>query len=80
MKKTIYIILWALTGLLLSFIFHAIIELLYLKYADPAKVHWVSVFGGICALPIWLIYLLPILFIAFGLFAGFYFWKVIYHT
>ncbi len=78
MKKTIYIILWALLGLIFSFIFHALIELLYLKFADPIDIHWSTVFGGVCALPMWFIYLLPISFIALGIYAGFYFWNVVY--
>lgn len=78
MKKVIYIILWVILGLILSFILHAVIELIYLKFADPEKLHWVTVFGGVCSLPLWLICLLPILGIIFGLWAGFFAWKKIY--
>jgi hypothetical protein len=78
MKKIIYIILWVLLGLLISFILHAIIELLYLKFTNPVNLHWTKVFGGVCALPFWLIYLLPILGLIFGIWAGFFFWQVVY--
>jgi hypothetical protein len=77
-KKIIYIIAWIILGLLLSFIFHGTIELIYLKYASPANLNEVSVFGNVCFLPIWLIYLLPILGIIFGLCTGFFFWKKVY--
>jgi hypothetical protein len=78
MKKIIYLVLWGLLGLIFSFIIHAIIELVYLKYAKPDSIHWVKVFNGSCALPLWLIYLLPILFIILGLWAGIFFYKNIY--
>ena len=78
MKKTIYIISWVVLGLILSFILHAGIEMLYIKYVNPADLKWVTVFGGSCFLPVWLIYLLPILGIIFGLWAGIFFWKMVY--
>jgi uncharacterized protein YneF (UPF0154 family) len=78
MKKIIYVILWVVLGLILSFIAHAGIEIQYLKYANAYNltVHWVL--SGACALPLWLIVLLPILGIAFGLWAGFFFYRKVY--
>lgn len=81
MKKTIYILLTAFLGLLLSFIAHGIIEMIYLSWAQKnnVPVKWVTVLGGgLCSLPIWLIYLLPILGIIFGVALGFYWWKKVY--
>lgn len=80
MKKTIYIILAAFLGLLLSFITHGVIEIIYLNWAEKnnVAVKWVTVWGGSCSLPIWLIYLLPILGIIFGIGLGFLWWKKIY--
>jgi uncharacterized membrane protein YeaQ/YmgE (transglycosylase-associated protein family) len=82
MKKAVYIILWIILGLVLSFIAHAIIEILYLRWANNnnISVHWIL--NGNCALPLWLIIALPILGIIFGLFCGFVAWRKIYaeHT
>jgi dolichol kinase len=80
MKKTIYIILAAFLGLILSFIAHAVIEIVYLSWAEEhaRTVKWVTVWGGNCALPLWLIYLLPILGIIFGIILGFFWWKKVY--
>ncbi len=80
MKKIIYIILAAFLGLILSFIVHAVIEMVYLGWAEEHvhTVKWVMVWGGTCALPLWLIYLLPILGIIFGVVLGFYWWKKVY--
>ena len=79
MKKIIYIILWLLFGLIISFIFHAIIEMIYLNWAlkNNIDVRWVL--NGDCALPLWLIILLPILGIIFGLWCGFVAWRKIYN-
>jgi len=66
MKKIVYIILWVFLGLILSFIFHALIEIIYLNYtkAHNLTLHWTL--SGACALPLWLIFLLPLLGIIFG--------------
>lgn len=80
MKKTIYIILAAFLGLILSFIAHAALEIVYLGWAEEhaRTVKWVTVWEGTCALPFWLIYLFPILGIVFGIVLGFLWWKKVY--
>lgn len=79
MKKNIFIISAIILGIILSFLVHAIIEILYLNWAikTDAVIEWVSVFGEgkQCALPLWLIYLLPALGIVFGFRLGLYLWK-----
>ena len=79
MKKIVYIILWIFLGLILSFIFHAVIEIIYLSWAkeNNAPIHWVL--NGACALPSWLIILLPVLGIIFGIWLGLIAWRKVYH-
>jgi len=82
MKKFIYIILWGFLGLILSFIVHAIIEIIYINWAEKNNLvlNSIQIFGKyICFLPLWLIYLLPISGIAFGVFLGFFFFKKVYN-
>ncbi|MEK7143065.1 MAG: hypothetical protein AAB785_02550 [Patescibacteria group bacterium] len=80
MKKFIYLSLATALGLILSFIAHAIIEILYLRWASSNQINiiWTNVGDGACALPPVLIYLLPILGAGFGLWLGFVWWKKIY--
>lgn len=78
MKKTIYIVSWVFLGLILSFIVHAKIEMQYLKWADTNNIIIQWSLGGNCALPLWLIILLPVLGIALGVWAGFFFWQKVY--
>jgi len=79
MKKIIFIVLAIILGIILSFLVHAIIEIVYLSWVikSNASIEWVSVFGeeDKCALPIWLIYLLPVLGIIFGFWLGLYLWQ-----
>ncbi len=77
-KKIIYIILWSFLGLILSFIAHAIIEILYLNYALAHNLTVTWALGGACALPLWLIILLPVLGIIFGLYLGLLSWHKVY--
>lgn len=78
MKKIVYIALWIILGLILSSIFHAVIEIFYLKWAEANNivVHWTL--NGACALPLWLIILLPILSIIFGVWLGLTAWRKVY--
>lgn len=78
MKRIIYVILWIFLGLILSFIFHAIIEIFYLRWMEKNSltVNWIL--NGACALPLWLIILLLILGIIFGLCIGLMAWQKIY--
>lgn len=81
MKKFIYIALWGFLGLILSFILHAIIEIIYIDWAEKSNLvlNSMEVFGKyICFLPLWLIYLLPILGLALGIYLGFFFFKKVY--
>lgn len=78
MKRIFYLVLWIILGLILSFIFHAIIEIIYLNWAkkNDLAVNWVL--NNTCALPLWLIFLLPIFGIIFGLWCGLISWQKIY--
>lgn len=81
MKKTFYIIFTSILGLLLSFIIHAMVEIIYLNYAQKNNliITWTFVFDQkACALPLWLIYLLLVLGIIFGIWLGFFWWKKVY--
>ena len=78
MEKIIFIVLSVILGILLSFIFHAVIEILYLNWAikNNKTIEWTRVFSeNYCALPIWLIYLILVSGIIFGFWLGFYLWK-----
>lgn len=78
MKKIIFVALPVILGILLSFVAHAVIEILYLNWAirTNAVIEWTRVSGDkSCALPFWLIYLLPVLGIVFGFWFGLCWWK-----
>lgn len=77
MKKTIYIILSTIFGLLLSLLIHAGIEMYFLNWTDKNnyQIIWTR---GVCALPLWLIILLTGAGIAFGIWFGFVAWNKIY--
>ncbi|MFC1618274.1 hypothetical protein ACFL2B_03275 [Patescibacteria group bacterium] len=82
-KKIVYIFIAALLGLILSFIAHAIIEIIYLDWLTRTgqDITWPEFFGHSgCALPIWLQVLLPILGIAGGLWIGFWGYKKVYEN
>lgn len=72
MKKTIYLIFSIILGLLLSFILHAGIESLYLKYAKEITWH-----HG-CALPHWLSIGLILAGLIGGYFLGRFWWRLVY--
>ncbi|MDD4902152.1 MAG: hypothetical protein PHE24_03370 [Patescibacteria group bacterium] len=81
MKRIIYLISWVVLGLLLSFLAHAAIEIVYINYALAHSLALVNhgAFGHIfCVLPFWLQVSLPVLGIAGGFCAGVFFWRVIY--
>ncbi len=81
MKKLVYIVLAAILGIALSFIAHGVIEMIYLNWAERNNViiEWTTVWGEkACALPLWLIWLLPVIGAAFGLWLGFWGWKKVY--
>ena len=81
MKKTIYITLSAFLGIIISFVFHAIIEMVYLSYLkkNDIEIIWNQVSGkGDCALPVWFFYLLPIMGVIGGIVLGFRWWNLVY--
>ncbi|HLB95282.1 MAG TPA: hypothetical protein VJK26_00010 [Patescibacteria group bacterium] len=81
MKKIIYLAATAFLGLILSFIGHAVLEIVYLNWLNRHElpVKWTAVLGGgTCALPPLLIYLLPILGIIGGIFLGLFWWQKVY--
>lgn len=80
MKKFIYVSLAISFGIILSFIVHAMIEILYLRWASSHNItiNWTDIGDGACALPLVLIYSLPVLGAVFGLWLGFVWWKKIY--
>ncbi len=77
MKKSFYVLLSTILGILLSFILHAGIEVLYIRYSD--NINWNSIFGkGACALPIWLQVGLLVIGAGGGFFLGFFWWRLVY--
>jgi hypothetical protein len=80
-KKIFYITLTIFLGLLLSFIVHALAEMIYLNYAFKNELEiQASYFLGVgwCALPVWVQYTFPILGIVGGYFLGIYWWNLVY--
>ena len=81
MKKTIYILVSILLGLLLSFILHGLFELAVIKAAfSQGKAIEGTYFLGVgwCALPVWVQYTFPLLGIVGGYFLGQHWWRVVY--
>ena len=81
MKKITYIIAWIILGLVLSFLAHTGLEIIYIKYAikNNIVIDSQTVLGhGYCALPAYLQLGLVILGIILGYLAGIYFWRIIY--
>jgi len=75
-KKTIYIALSVILGLLLSVIAHATIETYYLKYmlVNDLEIVWRSN----CALPPACVAILPLAGAVLGYFMGRHWWQVVY--
>jgi len=80
MKKSVYIIITSVLGLLLSFIVHAIIEVKYLDWLETQglRAHWYGIFGKSCALPPLFNYSLFITGVLFGIWLGFIWWDLVY--
>ena len=79
LKKIIYLLLSVELGLILSFLIHALVEIIYLKNTDSAAVDWHSVLGkGACALPVWLQIGLLVLGIVGGYLLGRWWWRIVY--
>ena len=79
MKRTIYILLTMVLGLLLSFLAHAVIEMLYLQWAQAHNhtIVWTTVLG-LCALPLWLQIALPVVGLVGGFLLGRMWWTMVY--
>ena len=76
-----HLALATLLGLIISFGLHAVIELWYLSYAQSHHwvIHWTKFFGvGLCALPVWLQYTLPVLGLVYGYWQGKVWWQWVY--
>jgi len=78
MKKLFYVSLWVVLGLVLSIILHAIIEIIYLKWAENNNITVSWALNHSCALPLWLIIMLTIAGIVFGLWLGLIAWHKVY--
>lgn len=79
MKKTLYITLTALLGLMLSFLTHAFWEMSLINAALEKGIALQS--NGHCFLPEYARILLPIFGISSGIFLGLRWWRIVYpHT
>lgn len=78
MKKSIYIILATVLGVLLSFILHAIIEGAYIAYAVRRGIVLAPYLNGACFLPSWLTLGLVLIGIIGGAALGFWWWDIVY--
>ena len=79
-KKTIYIILTMLLGLLLAEIGHALIEIAYIKEAlrTGVAIQTGSLFGSYCYLPAYFEFILYLAGIIGGYFLGQTWWRIVY--
>lgn len=81
MKRTVYIILTIIIGIIVSFVLHAFVEMWYLNWAEDNGhvIVWASPFGnGSCALPLYVNYGLLVLGAIGGYFLGRWWWKIVY--
>ena len=81
-KHGIYLVSTTILGVLLSFLAHAALEILYINLQESRKVeivwHKFLGFGGLCALPVWLEYVLLLAGILFGYWLGRVWWRIVY--
>ncbi len=81
MKRTFYIVLATLLGVIVSYGVHAVVELVYLDWAQDAgrSIVWTKHFGvGSCALPPWFQYGLLAAGIIGGFLVGRVWWRWVY--
>lgn len=80
MKKTIYIILSMVLGVMLSFLLHALIEFFFLEYARAHSVYvnWNMDLGASCSLPGIVQLAILLLGIIGGYTIGQYWWRIVY--
>jgi len=77
--RTLYLALCVGLGAIASYGAHALIELWWLKQANPAEIAWRSHVGsGACALPVWLEYGLLGLGLSAGWLMGRTWWRWVY--
>lgn len=81
-KKALYLLLSTLLGTILSFIAHAAIEMIYLKYLEDNNIEVIPAyfFGKTawCALPLWIQASLLVIGIIGGYLLGLTWWKWVY--
>jgi len=79
MKKIIYYIASIFLGLILSFLLHGAIEIIYINYSlGEGVVPEPSATGHLCFLPFYLQVILPLAGIVGGYFFGRWGWRVVY--
>jgi hypothetical protein len=82
LKKIFYIFCCGVLGLLLQMLAHAAIEVWYLQSLEAKGINptWINYLGlsGKCALPLWSQWALLIGGVAFGIWLGFVWWKIVY--
>ena len=75
-KKIAYLFFWAILGIILSFLVHALIELIYLNWAEKQG-RVVSFYHG-CALSPFIQIAILVIGICGGFAAGCFWWQKIY--
>jgi len=75
-QKIVYLFFWIILGIILSFLFHALVELIYLNWAE--KQEKMVVFYGSCALNPFLQIGILIIGICGGFAMGCFCWQKIY--
>ena len=81
MKQIIYIFLWVVLGILLSYLAHAGLEIAFIKYLltnGQVPINYGSFGGYYCALSLWIQIALITAGAIGGLGAGRFFYRVIY--
>lgn len=78
-KRPLYLVLTTLLGLIISYGLHAVIEMWYLHWAETssATIVWTAALG-MCSLPLWVQYTLPILGLVGGFVIGRVWWRIVY--
>ena len=75
-KKILYLLAWAILGLLLSILAHALIEINYIAWS--LKHGYIVQFYGNCALPVIIQIMLVVDGVAGGVWLGEFWWEKVY--
>lgn len=76
-KRRVYVFLTIILGVILSYIVHGAIEIIYLKTVED--VTWYMHWGfAPCSLPPLVAYMLPVIGIVGGYFLGKFWWQLVY--